>query len=346
MGNIEKVRLEYVWLDGYTPANLRSKVKVVDFIQEDEPPEWSFDGSSTQQADGENSDCVLKPVRTYPNSLEGGIIVLCEVYLPDGTPHPSNTRAKISEDTEDYWWGFEQEYFLMNRMTEKPLGWPEGGMEGSVDYYPEPQGEYYCGIGANSIQGRDIVELHMEACLKAGLEVTGTNAEVALGQWEYQCFNKNNMKACDDLWISRFLLYRIAEAFNTGIELHPKPYTGDWNGSGCHINFSNKEMRKNGTEEMMTDICEKLGKQHEAHMEIYGEHNDMRLTGLHETQHISKFSYGVSDRGASIRIPVATVDNEYKGYLEDRRPASNVDPYQATQMIRETIRYHHGNKNG
>jgi glutamine synthetase len=233
--------------------------------------------------------------------------------------------------SNEYWWGFEQEYFMMNRKTKKPLGWPAIGMA-------EPQGEYYCGVGTKNVQGREIAEHHLHLCLDAGIDITGTNAEVALGQWEYQIFCKDTMKACDDLWMSRYLLFRVAEEAYVDIELHPKPFEGDWNGSGCHINFSNIEMRDNGTKDMMEGICEQLGKNHEAHMEVYGKDNDKRLTGLHETQHISKFSYGVSDRGASIRIPLATSKNEYKGYLEDRRPASNVDPYQATIMIMNTIK--------
>ena len=327
-------KFEYVWLDGYTPANLRSKVKLVNFYDGNDPPEWSFDGSSTKQAEGEDSDCVLKPKKTYKNVLDGGWIVLCEVYLPNGEPHPSNTRTTVPRDNlKKYWWGFEQEYFLMSTKTKKPLGWPEG-----MNKYPDPQGEYYCGIGAKNTQGREIVEMHLQMCLMAGINITGTNAEVALGQWEYQVFNKNTLKACDDLWISRYLLYRIAEQWGADVELHPKPYEGDWNGSGCHINFSNKAMRKEGTEGMMTDICETLGKSHGLHMQAYGEDNDMRLTGLHETQHISKFSYGECDRGASIRIPIATINDGYKGYLEDRRPASNVDPYVATEAIMETLK--------
>lgn len=340
MANLK--RLEYVWLDGYKPNHLRSKVKMVAISSEsltsvEKVPKWSFDGSSTKQAEGKNSDCILEPIRIYKNPIEKGYIVFCEVYYPSGPHHISNQRHFI--DTyrmflgEQYWWGFEQEYFLMSRETKKPLGWPSIGMA-------EPQGEYYCGVGTKNVQGREIAEQHLEMCLEAGIEITGTNAEVALGQWEYQTFSMDTVKACDDLWMSRYILFRVAEIHNINIELHPKPYEGDWNGSGCHINFSNKRMREEGTEEMMTDICEKLGEQHKAHMEVYGEHNDMRLTGLHETQHISKFSYGVSDRGASIRIPIATVNNEYKGYLEDRRPASNVDPYQATFKIMSTIKEH------
>ena len=331
------MRLEYVWLDGYDSPNLRSKVKYIKPKGDEEnpmfdAPDWSFDGSSTKQADGGSSDCVLKPKRIYKNPIDGGFIVLCEVYLPNGEPHPSNQRVKLGEDKKEYWWGFEQEYFLIHKVTGKPLGWPEG-----QESWPNPQGEYYCGVGIDSVQGRMVVEEHRNVCAEAGLEVLGTNAEVALGQWEYQCFNEDTTKACDDLWMSRYLLYRVAERYNVGIDLHPKPYEGDWNGSGCHINFSNKQMRKKGTKTMMTKICKDLGKKHEEHIEVYGMDNDMRLTGLHETQHISEFSFGNSDRGASIRIPVATIDNKYKGYLEDRRPASNVDPYEATHMIMKTI---------
>lgn len=334
---IPKMRLEYVWLDGYNPSNLRSKVKYImaKGIKENQGkgigiPDWSFDGSSTKQAEGKDSDCVLKPKRLYKNPIEGGFIVLCEVYLPNGKPHPSNQRVKLGEDKKEYWWGFEQEYFLMDTETGKPLGWPSEG-------YPEPQGEYYCGVGAGRVEGRYIVEAHQKACLQAGLSVDGTNAEVALGQWEYQCFGDDTSKACDDFWISRFFLYKLAEVNGVGVELHPKPYEGDWNGSGCHINFSNKKMREKGNKRMMTKICKDLEKKHKEHIEVYGMDNDMRLTGLHETQHIAQFSYGECDRGASIRIPVATIEKKYKGYLEDRRPSSNVDPYEATHIIMKTV---------
>ena len=314
-------KLEYVWLDGYKPEqSLRSKVRVDDYVDE-----WSFDGSSTQQATGDKSDCLLHPVaeyrtidriradatRTQPG-LEG-TYVMCEVLNADHEPHESNTRTHCQNLVSDDWWfGFEQEYFMYK--DGRPLGWPEKGK-------PRPQGDYYCGVGSDNVVGREIVDRHTEACMNAGIGITGTNAEVALGQWEFQVLGKG-IGAGDDLWMARYILQRIAEKHNVTINYAPKPQSGDWNGSCIHTNFSNDEIRHRGSEEKLSEICEKLGKSHKKAIKEYGSDNAKRLTGKHETQSIKKFSYGVSDRGASIRIPVVTVNNNWVGYLEDRRPAA------------------------
>jgi glutamine synthetase len=341
-----KLKLEYVWLDGYEPEpNLRSKIKIHDLSESEKSlqnplfalpsvedlPLWSFDGSSTQQAEGKSSDCVLKPVRIYQDPTKGGFsfLVFCEVLNPDGTPHASNHRHGLDND-EDYWFGFEQEYVLSR--DGKPLGFPKEGE-------PDPQGKYYCSVGYPWSAGREISEEHLDACLSCGLHITGTNAEVLLGQWEYQILGRGQQSASDDLWISRFILMRIAEKYGVQIDLRPKPLTeGDWNGSGMHVNFSNSEMREVGGEDLFESICESFRGTHSEAIKDYGSDNHLRLTGKHETQSMDKFSWGISDRGASIRIPVAVPQEGWKGYLEDRRPASNANPYKVVYHITNAIK--------
>ena len=324
-------KLEYLWLDGCTPTQVRYKTKIVkSFGQKDEPPIWGFDGSSTEQADGSSSDCVLKPVRVYPNPLESNSsIVLCEVYNVDDTPHKSNTRRLLEEtipDGIDEWVGFEQEYTLYDLDTSKPLGWPDMGE-------PSPQGDYYCGRNI----GENVSREHMNACIDAGISICGTNAEVMLGQWEYQIGAGGSIHMSDDLWVARWLLERICESYDLIVSLHPKPMSGDWNGAGCHTNFSTAKMREdNGYVDFIYPVMEKLKEKHQEHIDAYGQDNDQRLTGLHETCDIDTFKWGVSDRGASIRIPWQ-VAKENKGYLEDRRPSSNCDPYKVSQKLIETI---------
>ena len=332
----QKSKLEYIWLDGFKPTqSLRSKTRIErDFSGKIEDcPMWSFDGSSTQQAEGNDSDCLLKPVAIFPDpDRSNGYLVMTEVLNADGTPHESNGRATIDDDDNDFWFGFEQEYFLNDPTTNLPLGFPENG-------YPAPQGQYYCSVGAKNAFGRDIVEDHLDQCLEAGINVEGINAEVATGQWEYQVFAKGAKNAGDQVWVARYLAERNAEKWGVSIDLHPKPIKGDWNGSGMHANFSNEVMRTKGGEELFNKICEAFdGKNIKKHMDVYGAHNEKRLTGLHETQSIDKFSYGVSDRGASIRIPIGTVEDGWVGRLEDRRPASNGDPYKIASVIVSTTK--------
>jgi len=257
---------------------------------------------------------------------------MTEVLNADGTPHSSNSRALIDDDDEDFWFGFEQEYFLWDPDTNLPPGFPHAG-------YPRPQGPYYCSVGARNAYGRTLIDEHLDLCLAAGLNVEGINAEVAAGQWEFQVFAKGAARAGDETWFGRYLLERTAEKYGLAIEWHPKPLGDtDWNGSGMHANFSNAAMRDLGQEEIFTKICEGFGQNIQRHISVYGAHNDQRLTGKHETQSIDTFSYGVSDRGASIRIPIGTVEDGWKGRLEDRRPASNACPYAVAAAIVKTTK--------
>ena len=329
-----KSKLEYLWLDGYKPtASLRGKTKIIDNFSGklEDCPMWAFDGSSTRQAEGGSSDCLLKPVAIYPDPVrKNGWVIMNEVLNPDGSPHESNGRATIDDDDDDFWFGFEQEYFLWDTETNLPLGFPKD---------QTPQGQFYCSVGGANTFGREVMERHLDICLDAGINVEGTNAEVAAGQWEFQTFAEGAQKAGDEMWVARYFLERLAEEYGLKIEYHPKPLGAtDWNGSGMHANFSNTILRTCGSKETYETICEAFRPVVKEHIDVYGAYNDQRLTGDHETQSIHEFSYGVSDRGASIRIPIMTVEKGYKGWLEDRRPASNGDPYKIAGRIIKTVK--------
>jgi glutamine synthetase len=331
-----KYKLEYIWLDGYEPVpNLRGKTQIKEFPsfpKLEQLPLWGFDGSSTRQAEGRSSDCVLKPVAAYPDATrENGLIVMCEVMLPDGTPHPTNARATILDDP-GAWFGFEQEYFLYQ--DGRPLGFPTEG-------FPFPQGEYYTGVGYKNVGNiaREIVNTHLDLCLAAGINHEGINAEVAKGQWEFQIFGKGSKKAADDVWVARYLLQRLTEKYCVDVNYHCKPLGKDvdWNGSGMHSNFSTKHMREVGGKDYFEALMAAFDKYKNEHIAVYGPDNHLRLTGLHETQSIDKFNYGIANRGASVRVPHSFVNNDYKGYLEDRRPNSQGDPYKIASRILQTI---------
>jgi len=322
---------EYIWIDGTEPtAQLRCKTKVV--ADGKEPGIWGFDGSSTNQAPGSSSDCVLQPVYVVPDPLRGGknVLVLCEVELTDFTPHPTNTRSECVAVAEKYadqepMFGIEQEYTFFK--DGRPLGWPEVG-------FPAPQGPYYCAVGGDYIVGREIVERHTAACIDAGLSIEGTNAEVMKGQWEFQIGILPPPVIGDQLWVARWLLDRIAEDSGVQVSYAAKPVPGDWNGAGAHTNFSTAAMRE-GYEPIIA-ACEALGSEVEKHIDAYGAGIKDRLTGAHETARWDRFSYGASDRGASIRIPWAA-EKAKKGWIEDRRPNANCDPYVVSRVIVETV---------
>ncbi len=330
-----KFKLEYIWLDGTEPTQgLRSKTKLVeDFSGKlEDCPIWSFDGSSTNQAPGNSSDCLLQPVAIYPDpARRNGYLVMTEVMNADGTPHPTNGRAHIEDEDDDFWFGFEQEYFLWDPATNKPLGFPAEG-------YPAPQGPYYCSVGAGRAYGREIIEEHLDLCIDAGLNIEGINAEVATGQWEFQMFAKGAKQAGDEIWVGRYLMERTAEKYGVAVNWHCKPVQGDWNGSGMHANFSNTLLRTCGSWDAYKEVLEAFRPVTLEHIAVYGADNHLRLTGKHETQSIDQYSYGVSDRGASIRIPPLTRDRGWKGYLEDRRPNSAADPYKVAARIIKTVK--------
>jgi len=335
------VQVMYVWIDG-TGQHTRAKTKTM--MKEPTDPSdcsiWNYDGSSTGQAEGANSDTFLHPRAIFPDPFRGNPnkIVLCDTYDAQGNPCKTNHRAGCAdamshEKVKDAatMWGMEQEYTLLDK-DGHPLGWPKGG-------YPGPQGPYYCAVGTGNVFGREVVEAHYRCCMYAGINIGGTNAEVMPGQWEYQIGPSEGISIGDEMWMSRYFLDRVAEDFGIVVSLDPKPMPGDWNGAGCHANYSTKEMREEGGINAINDAIEKMSHRQKYHISMYdptgGIDNQRRLTGLHETASIDKFSSGVASRTVSIRIP-RQVALDGKGWLEDRRPSSNCDPYAVAEAIVRT----------
>lgn len=336
----DQIQCTYVWIDG-TGQNLRCKTRTIGFepTTPEELPIWNFDGSSTGQAEGKNSDVDIYPVALYRDPFLGGPnkLVLCETYTYDRKPHETNKRQAcklVMDKCKDQkpWFGIEQEYTLLD-LDGRPHRWPKQG-------FPGPQGPYYCGVGPHCAYGRGLVESHYRACLYAGVKVAGTNAEVMPAQWEFQVGPCEGIRAGDDLWMARFILHRVAEDYGLVVTLDPKPIPGDWNGAGAHTNFSTLKMRQPEGLKYIEKAIEQLSKNHKEHIRAYDPHggldNERRLTGKHETSSIHDFTSGVADRGASVRIP-RQVQADRRGYLEDRRPASNCDPYSVTRAIVCTV---------
>jgi len=348
----DKVQCTYVWIDG-TGEHLRSKTKTVGFVPKSpkELPVWNYDGSCSYQAEGNNTDVYLHPVALYrdPFRLGNNKIVLCETYKYNKKPTETNHRKtclEVMERAKDQrpWFGIEQEFTILD-LDHHPYGWPKNG-------FPGPQGPYYCGVGANKVYGRELVEAHYRACMYSGVNISGSNAEVMPAQWEFQVGPCEGVEMGDDLWMARYLLHRVAEDFGLLVTMDPKPMQvssfqstagksklGDWNGAAAHTNFSTTAMRDdNGIIEIERAI-DKLSRHHIRHIKAYDPHegkdNERRLTGIHETSSIHDFSAGVANRACSIRIPRDCAE-ERKGYLEDRRPASNCDPYQVTEVLVKT----------
>ena len=329
--------VEYIWLGGNN--ELRSKTRVLDnldtvtidgvvttYITINDIPIWNYDGSSTGQATGRDSEVIIKPRAIFNNPFGPpyDYIVLCDTYLPDGSPLYNNARSEAhrlfeQKLEEEPWFGLEQEYFFNHDKTTR-LTFNKDGL-------------YYCGITEDTSE-RLIVEKHLVACLEAGLNISGMNAEVVRGQWEFQIGPCVGIESGDHLTLARYFLEKIAETYDVRIIYCSKPFQGV-NGSGCHINFSTKSMRESGGLLVIESCMPKLEKRIKEHMLVYGDGNENRLTGTHETSRANEFSYGVGTRNTSVRIGNQTAKDGY-GYFEDRRPGSNIDPYAATAVLFET----------
>ena len=346
--------LEYVWIDGR--GNLRSKYRTAcpqfqSYADADAyiaVEDWNYDGSSTHQASTEDSEVALVPVAHYLNPFfEPGraFLVLCETRHnnADGAPTETNFRhdaAKVFEKGDrgsqiDPWFGIEQEYFMMHsfgtQVSDDPLLFASERIRRGAFQVPEPQGDYYCGVGTRTVTLRRLAEKHYEYCLNAGLKISGINAEVAPSQWEFQIGPCSGISAGDELWAARYILEKLSEEFGVCVSFKPKPVPSPWNGSGLHTNFSTTESReKNGLKSIYKYI-DRLSKKHAEHIRVYGD-NSKRLNGTCETSDFHTFSYAAGDRGASVRIPNSVLKADC-GYLEDRRPASDADPYRVIAAI-------------
>ncbi len=359
--------IEYIWIDG--DNGLRSKIRCTNTINLDEL-EWNYDGSSTNQASTKDSEVILKPVKLLVNVYENlklkkelnmenitnlGVhfLLLCHCIDNKNNSVKNNNYLYAKEIFENTnvknakpWYGLEQEYFIVNTKTGYPLGFNKDYNEKNNKICFEPkegQGKYYCGFNPEFNICKKIATKHMYVCKLNGLNISGINAEVACSQWEFQIGPIEGIEAAYQLWIARYLLLKIAEEEGYSITFEPKPITwGEWNGSGCHTNFSTENMRngnnnegKNGYEYILEALI-KLEEKHLEHIKIYGTGNELRLIGKYETSDLNKFSYGVGSRNTSIRIGNKTYE-EQKGYFEDRRPSSNMDPYLVCAKIAETI---------
>lgn len=325
--------LEYVWIGG--KGEIRSKTKVLHNFNLpliiDNIPKWNYDGSSTWQSDSnKDTEVILNPCSIFKDPLRNienasCYLILCDTYNEIDGPLKTNTRfianAIFDKNLEEEpWFGLEQEYYINSKNNND-------------DHDADFEGYYYCGR-TNVKNERIIVEEHLEMCIKAGLTISGINAEVVEGQWEYQIGPCCGIILGDQFIIARYLIDKIAEKYEAFIDFKPKPYINK-NGSGCHINFSTKTTRNvNGIDEIYK-CMEKLDKKHKEHLQLYGAENEKRLTGKHETSSYEKFSWGIGTRNTSVRIPNQTIKDGC-GYFEDRRPASNIDPYLSTSIVFKT----------
>ena len=342
---------EYLWLD--SNLHLRSKMRNVSIKSNDisnyiqqygnhyiscydnrkldiikKIPLWNYDGSSTGQGNVDNSEVILVPVNFIKHPfIDNAFLVLCCNRNCDGVPVVGNSRFNAASKFQDkanrdkcVWFGLEQEFFFFDKETKKPVEWK--------GHNQIKQGEYYCGVNRSSSIERSIMTDLICIADKVGLTISGINQEVAPAQWEYQIGPVEGVEAGDQMVFAKYILYMLCEKHGLYASFHPKPLSGEWNGSGCHVNISTMDMRErdDGYQIILSAIA-RIGEDHSNFIENYcGNNNHMRLTGSHETSDPNTFTYGVGSRDSSVRIPYDTL-REKKGYFEDRRPGSSIDYY-------------------
>jgi glutamine synthetase len=338
---------EYIWYDA--SGAFRSKVRIVHCsptqINMHMRADWNYDGSSTGYTTTQNSEIILHPVATYTDrSRERYYYLLCESILQTQHLDPRHQLERLFNQNQvsilEPWFGFEQEFFILDKRTNHILG------TNPATPLP-PQGPYYCGVqlpsGYNyATEGdrgidrtRELTEAIVKRCMDIGVGVTGWNLEVAPGQTEIQVFG-HGLRACDDLMMMRYMAYRVLASHHCEPDFRPKPLGSAWNGSGMHTNVSTVQTRAENGMDVIQGYMSSLKQYHTAHIAVYGEGNEERLTGHHETSSMETFTHGIGDRTASVRIPTQTM-HDGRGYFEDRRPAANANPYIVAERILKTI---------
>ena len=329
--------IEYIWIDANN--HFRSKTRLITnslIINLSSVPNWNYNGSSTGQTDSDNSEVTLIPVFLCPDPfrLQNHKLVYCITYH-DGKALENNYYNKainifdtVSVGFYKPWFGMEQEFFIMDKISKMPVEYSKNNK----------QGKYYCNIDECPKVERKIMEEFLSKAIDANLNICGINAEAAQGQWEFQIGPCLGIEIGNHMMIARYILCRVAHEHHCTIDFSPKPLGNDWNGSGCHINYSTFHTRSGNQDKNQTgldvihDYIKSLEKVHHEMIQCYGKDNELRMTGHHETASISDFSHSVGGTTTSIRIGKNVEKNKY-GYFEDRRPAANCDPYLVSCLL-------------
>ncbi|XP_070391237.1 glutamine synthetase-like isoform X1 [Dermacentor albipictus] len=339
----DQVFCTYVFVDA-TLENVRSKMRVLRYEPKspEECPRSTFCGAGTDQWPdaGVDSELYLLPVALFKDPFLKGRnkLVLCEVLNADEQPHETNTRhpckkAMEAVKEEEPWFGIEQEYAILEQ-NGVPIGWPK------QSHSLKCCQSYFYAVGSENTAGRQVADAHIKACSYAGVKLYGSNVEAVISQWEYQIGPLPGVETGDHLWISRYILQRVAEDFGVVVSFEPRPFKSlKMPGCAGHINFSTKSSRSEGGLDWINKAIAKLELKHELHLKAYDPRKDAnkeRLRGNLMATPSREFSAAVSAKTVCVRIPRLT-KVAGRGFFEDRRPGANVEPYRAMQRLVETL---------